>query len=32
MDIGYQDPKDPVLKAFQMIQEINAAAGQLGVW
>ena len=32
MDIGYQDPKDPVLKAFEMIQEINAAAGQLGVW
>jgi hypothetical protein len=32
LEIGYQDPKDPVLKAFEMIRDINAAAGELGVW
>jgi hypothetical protein len=32
MEIGYQEPKDPVLKAFEMIQQINSAAGQLGIY
>jgi hypothetical protein len=31
-EIGYQEPKDPVLKAFSLIRQINSAAGELGVW
>ena len=32
MDIGYREPKDPQLKAFQLIQDINGAISQLGIW
>lgn len=31
-EVGYQEPKDPVLKAFEMIQNINGAMGQLGIF
>ena len=31
-DVGYREPADPTLKAFQMIQDINGALSQLGVW
>lgn len=31
-DIGYREPEDPLIKTFQMIQEINGAISQLGVW
>ena len=30
--IGYQEPKDPALKAFQMIQDINKVTGELGIF
>lgn len=32
IDVGYRDPADPMLKSFQMIQSINQAISQLGVW
>jgi hypothetical protein len=32
IEIGYQDPKDPMLKAFELIRNINQAMGQLGVY
>ena len=32
LDIGYREPKDPALKAFEKIRDINGAISQLGVW
>lgn len=32
LDIGYTEPKDPALRAFQKIRDINGALSQLGVW
>ena len=32
LDIGQREPKDPALKAFEKIREINGALSQLGVW
>jgi hypothetical protein len=32
LDVGYREPEDPLLKTFQLIQEINGAISQLGVW
>jgi hypothetical protein len=29
--IGYREPEDPVLKAFEMIRDVNGALGQLGI-
>ena len=31
-DIGRREPKDPAMKAFEKIREINSAVSQLGVW
>lgn len=30
--IGYREPEDPILKAFEMIQELNSVSGQLGIF
>lgn len=32
LEIGYRDPEDPVLKLFEMVQDVNSAMGQLGWW
>lgn len=32
MDIGYREPADPMMKAFDLIRNINGALSQLGVW
>jgi len=32
LEIGYKDPKDPALKAFEKIRDINSSLSQLGVW
>jgi hypothetical protein len=32
MEIGYQEPKDPVLKAFELIRNINGMFSQLGIF
>jgi hypothetical protein len=32
LTIGYAEPKDPALKAFQMIQQINTVTGELGIF
>lgn len=32
IEIGQQEPKDPVMKAFELIRNINQAMGQLGVY
>lgn len=32
LEIGYQDPKDPVLKAFELIKQVNGAMSQLGIF
>ena len=32
IDIGYEESKDPVMKAFELIQNINGAMSQLGVF
>lgn len=32
LDIGQREPKDPALKAFEKIRDINASLSQLGVW
>jgi hypothetical protein len=32
LDIGRREPKDPLLKAFEKIRDINSAISQLGVW
>lgn len=32
LEVGYQEPKDPVLKAFSLIQDINGAMSQLGIF
>ena len=29
--IGYREPQDPMLKAFEMIRDINSSLGDLGV-
>lgn len=31
ISIGYREPQDPVLKALEMIQEINSSLGTLGI-
>lgn len=31
ISIGYREPEDPILKAFELIQEINSGLGNLGV-
>lgn len=31
IEIGYREPEDPILKAFQMIRDLNGAFGQLGI-
>lgn len=31
-EIGRREPKDPALKAFEKIREINSAVSQLGIW
>lgn len=31
ISIGYREPEDPILKAFELIQEINSGLGTLGV-
>ena len=31
ISVGYREPQDPVLKAFEMIQEINSSLGTLGI-
>jgi hypothetical protein len=30
--IGYEEPKDPVIKAFDLIQGINSGLSELGVF
>lgn len=32
LEIGKREPKDPALKAFEKIRDINGAISQLGVW
>lgn len=32
LEIGRREPKDPSLKAFEFIRDINSAISQLGVW
>ena len=32
LDIGYQDPKDPILKAFELIKQVNTTMSQLGIF
>lgn len=32
LEIGSREPKNPALKAFEKIRDINAAISQLGVW
>jgi hypothetical protein len=32
LDIGRREPKDPTMKAFEKIRDINSAISQLGVW
>lgn len=32
LEVGKRDPKDPLMKAFEKIREINSAVSQLGVW
>jgi hypothetical protein len=32
LDIGRREPKDPAMKAFEKIRDINSAISQLGVW
>lgn len=32
LEIGQREPKDPALKAFEKIRDINSAISQLGVW
>lgn len=32
LEIGRREPKDPLMKAFEKIREINTAVSQLGVW
>ena len=32
LDVGYREPADPLIKALQMIRDINGAISQLGVW
>lgn len=32
MDVGYREPADPVVRSFKMIQSVNQAISQLGVW
>lgn len=31
IDIGYREPEDPILKAFELIQTLNSSMGQLGI-
>lgn len=31
LDIGYREPKDPVIKLFELVQRFNGAMGQLGI-
>lgn len=31
LDIGYRDPKDPLLKLFELVMRFNGAMGQLGI-
>lgn len=32
LDVGYREPADPMMKAFKLIQSINSAISQLGIW
>lgn len=32
LDVGYREPADPLMKALEMIRDINGAISQLGVW
>jgi hypothetical protein len=32
LEIGRREPKDPLMKAFEKIREVNSAISQLGVW
>ena len=32
LEVGIREPKDPALKAFEKIRDINGAISQLGVW
>lgn len=32
LDVGYREPADPMVKGFKMMQDINGAISQLGVW
>jgi hypothetical protein len=32
LEVGIREPRDPALKAFEKIREINGAISQLGVW
>lgn len=31
IEVGYREPQDPMLKAFEMIRDINSSLGDLGV-
>lgn len=31
LSIGYREPEDPVLKVFELVQELNSSLGQLGI-
>lgn len=31
IDIGYREPEDPIMKAFELIQTLNSGLGQLGI-
>lgn len=32
LEIGHREPKDPALKLFEQVRDINSAISQLGVW